>query len=271
MRRFLVPEGVQTSAMDCGPASLKALLDGFGVHASYGRLREACFTGVDGTSIDQVEEAAVALGLDAEQIMLPVDHLFLEEAALPALIVMRQASVATHFIVAWRCVGGWVQVMDPGVGRQWRRRSEFLSEVYLHTQAVPASNWREWAGSADFLKPLEIRLAELGVSIGDRRRMITEGTADASPNTLAALDAATRLVESLAKEGAADRGRGIATLIDNLACNPGAIPQEWWNARVTDEDQVRMRGMVLLRVKGVGRSQADQPARPELSAFAEVA
>ncbi len=271
MRRFLVPEVVQTSAMDCGPASLKALLDGFGVHASYGRLREACFTGVDGTSIDQVEEAAVALGLDAEQIMLPVDHLFLEEAALPALIVMRQASGATHFIVAWRCVGGWVQVMDPGVGRQWRRRSEFLSEVYLHTQAVPASNWREWAGSADFLKPLEIRLAELGVSIGDRRRMITEGTADASPNTLAALDAATRLVESLAKEGAADRGRGIATLIDNLACNPGAIPQEWWSARLTDEDQVRMRGMVLLRVKGVGRSQADQPARPELAAFAEVA
>ena len=52
MRRFRVPEVVQTSAMDCGPASLKALLEGFGVPASYGRLREACFTGVDGTSID---------------------------------------------------------------------------------------------------------------------------------------------------------------------------------------------------------------------------
>ena len=30
MHRLLVPEVVQTSAMDCGPASLKALLEGFG-------------------------------------------------------------------------------------------------------------------------------------------------------------------------------------------------------------------------------------------------
>ena len=41
MRRFFVPEVVQTSAMDCGPASLKAMLEGFGVSVSYGRLREA--------------------------------------------------------------------------------------------------------------------------------------------------------------------------------------------------------------------------------------
>ena len=54
-RRFLVPEVVQTSAMDCGPASLKCLLEGFGISASYGRLREACQTDVDGTSIDTME------------------------------------------------------------------------------------------------------------------------------------------------------------------------------------------------------------------------
>jgi ATP-binding cassette subfamily B protein len=58
-RRFLVPEVVQTSAMDCGPASLKCLLEGYGVRASYGRLREACQTDVDGTSIDTIEDVAV--------------------------------------------------------------------------------------------------------------------------------------------------------------------------------------------------------------------
>ena len=56
-RQFLCPEVIQTSAMDCGPASLKAILDGFGLPASYGRLREACQTDVDGTSIDTIEEA----------------------------------------------------------------------------------------------------------------------------------------------------------------------------------------------------------------------
>ena len=72
--RFLVPEVVQTSNMDCGPAALKCLLQGFGINVHYGRLREACQTDVDGTSIDTMEEVAIQLGLEAEQIVIPVDH-----------------------------------------------------------------------------------------------------------------------------------------------------------------------------------------------------
>jgi ABC-type bacteriocin/lantibiotic exporter with double-glycine peptidase domain len=83
-RRLLVPEVVQTSAMDCGPAALACLLGGFGIPASYGRLREACQTDVDGTSIDALEDTARLLGLDAEQVMMPVDHVLVEQAgALP--------------------------------------------------------------------------------------------------------------------------------------------------------------------------------------------
>src|SRR5260370_3312164 len=115
-RRLFVPEVVQTSAMDCGPASLKCLLEGFGISASYGRLREACQTDVDGTSIDTLEDAAVQLGLDAEQIMLPADYVLVPQAAaLPALVVVRLPNGVTHFVVAWRRTGGFMQVMDPAV------------------------------------------------------------------------------------------------------------------------------------------------------------
>src|SRR5207237_9796219 len=108
-RRLLVPEVVQTSAMDCGPASLRCLLEGFNIPVSYGRLREACQTDVDGTSIDMMEEVAVQLGLDAEQIMLPVDHILLSESkALPAIIVVRLANGLTHFVVICRKHGGFV-------------------------------------------------------------------------------------------------------------------------------------------------------------------
>src|SRR5262249_14310842 len=67
-RSFLPPEVVQTWAMDCGPATLACLLRGFGIPASYGRIREACQTEVDGTSIDTMEEIAKAAGLDADQV-----------------------------------------------------------------------------------------------------------------------------------------------------------------------------------------------------------
>jgi len=70
-RRLLVPEVVQTSAMDCGPAALKCLLEGFGIPVSYGRLREACQTDVDGTSIDTLEDIARQLRLDARARSTP--------------------------------------------------------------------------------------------------------------------------------------------------------------------------------------------------------
>src|SRR5579864_7027238 len=125
-RRFFAPEVVQASAMDCGPASLKCLLEGFGVSVSYGRLREACQTDIDGTSIDTLEDVAVRLGLDAEQIMVPLDHVLLPEAAvLPALIVVRLPNGLTHFVVAWRRHGPLLQVMDPGTGRRWTTTSSF--------------------------------------------------------------------------------------------------------------------------------------------------
>src|SRR5687768_14239665 len=96
-RRAFVPEVVQSSAMDCGPAVLKSLLEGYGIAASYGRLREACQTAVDGTSIDTLEALAGMLGLEVEQIMVPVEHLFLREtSALPAVLVVMLPSGLTH-------------------------------------------------------------------------------------------------------------------------------------------------------------------------------
>ena len=124
--RFIVPEVVQTSNMDCGPAALKCLLGGFGIDVNYGRLREACQTDVDGTSIDTIEEVANQLGLQAEQIMLPADHVLLEEArALPAIAVVVLPNGLTHFVVVWRRHGRWLQVMDPATGRMLNADMEF--------------------------------------------------------------------------------------------------------------------------------------------------
>ena len=169
-QKLFAPEVVQTSAMDCGPASLKCLLEGFGVRVSYGRLREACQTDVDGTSIDTMEEIARSLGLDAEQIMIPLDHLLLPEAkALPAIVVVRQPDGATHFVVVWRQHGRLVQIMDPGTGRRWPLARHFLNETYVHTTAVSATGWREWAGSGEFINPLQSRLVRLGLAAARSR------------------------------------------------------------------------------------------------------
>lgn len=205
-QRFFAPEVVQTSAMDCGPAALKSILEGFNIPVSYGRLREACQTDVDGTSINTIEDIAVQLGLLAEQVMLPVDHLVLPEAqALPAIVVVQRPSGLTHFLVVWARVGDFLQIMDPATGRRWSTWKSFQNEVYLHTFPVPTEDWRAWAGSEGMLAPLRRRMRDLQIDSATQEGLIAHALQDAGWRSLATLDAATRMIAALVK------GRGISS------------------------------------------------------------
>ncbi|MDT5271452.1 MAG: hypothetical protein QOH49_3638 [Acidobacteriota bacterium] len=264
-RRLFVPEVVQTSSMDCGPASLKCMLEGFGITASYGRLREACQTEVDGTSIDTMEEVAVQLGLEAEQVMLPVDHLLLPGSEpLPALVVVRRPPNATHFLVAWRRTGRFMQLMDPATGRRWASAAKFLEEVYVHTMPVAAEGWREWASSPSFTDALSKRLAQLGASARLSKRLIEGAVKSEGWRQLAALDAATRMAESVVRSGGISRGRQAAGVVERFAERAAgegaedwtAIPADFWSARPAPpnedgDEQVYLRGAVLVHVRGL--------------------
>lgn len=273
--RLFAPEVIQSSAMDCGPAALKCLLDGFGVPVSYDRLREACQTGLDGTSINTLEAVAARLGLDAEQVMLPADHLFLPEArVLPALLVVSNSLGVTHFIVVWRRYGPWLQVMDPATGRRWTTVRELLGEVYLHAMPVPAEAWREWAGGEDFLGVLQARMKVLGMDGQERDGLIREALADPSWQSLAALDASVRMVSSLADSGAVRRGRESASLA-RAAFEERSAPDAYGSVApfAAGEGSLLLRGAVLVRVRGrrdgAGQAVEEEGLPPELKAVLE--
>ena len=273
--RLIVPEVVQTSGMDCGPACLKALLEGFGTPVSYGRLREACQTDVDGTSIDTLEQVACQLGLEAEQVMVPVDHVLVAEAnALPAIVVVRLPNGFTHFVVAWRHAAGRVQVMDPATGRRWPTARQFLDEVYVHAQTVPAAGWREWAGSDEFLGALRGRLRRLGMDRGSVGSLVDAALGDPSWRSLAGLDAAARMAEALAAGGGLRRGGDAAKLVARAVAtahggepSKSSVPESYWSVRppADDEESLVLRGAVLARVKGRTADAAEAAAAPSLS------
>jgi ABC-type bacteriocin/lantibiotic exporter with double-glycine peptidase domain len=279
-RRFLVPEVVQTSAMDCGPASLKCLLEGFGVGVSYARLQEACQTDLDGTSIDTIEGIAGQLGFDAEQIMLPIDHLLVVEAgALPAVVVTRNAEGLTHFVVVWRRHGPFVQVMDPATGRRWPRCERFLDELYTHVQPVPAADWRAWASTPEFLGVLKHRLAVQGVRTRMQDRLVNEALSDSGWRALATLDAATRMGASLGGSGALRPGSEATRLLTAMLARArrahpaveAVIPDIYWSVRSAPdsvpgaEERLCLRGAVVVRVRQPRRST------PELDAATATA
>ncbi|HEY4593855.1 MAG TPA: cysteine peptidase family C39 domain-containing protein, partial [Thermoanaerobaculia bacterium] len=235
-RRFFAPEVIQTSAMDCGPAALKSLLGGFGIEASYGRLREACQIDLDGTSIDTLEEVAAELGLEAEQVMVPADHLLVPAAAsLPALVVVRQPNGMTHFLVVWSAVGRFVQVMDPGSGRHWWTARQLFDHLYVHRMPVPADGWREWAGTSEFTAPLRGRLTALGVPPEEADRLLAAALADPGWGPLAVLDASARMVRSVVDAGGLRRGHTAARVLvsmleaETAGQTGGPVPDAYWS------------------------------------------
>ena len=262
-RRFFAPEVVQTSAMDCGPATLKCLLEGFGIPISYGRLREACQTDVDGTSIDTIEDVAVQLGLEAEQIMLPVDHVLMRESdALPALIVVQQPNGLTHFVVLWRTHGCFVQVMDPALGRRWMTREKFLQDVYLHSLEISAADWREWAVGEQFASALRRRMTDLGVPPAKTDELIAEAQRDEGWRTLAVLDAAVRMTASVCRSGGLRHCAQATGVLQSFfdatrkqsSEEKSRIPANYWSAQAAlskdGAEQVSLKGVVLVRVTG---------------------
>jgi len=284
--------------MDCGPAALTSLFEGFGISASYGRLREACQTDVDGTSIDTLEEVAVQLGLDAEQILIPVDHVLLPAAkALPALAVVLLPSGNTHFVVIWSRHGPFVQLMDPGFGRRWVSQSRFQHDLYAHSMRVPASAWREWAETDEARASFLSRLGQIGVEHDEATRWIDRASREPGWRALATLDAATRAVDAMVRSEGLARGTEaeavLRRLIERSTTNgpPNSIPKAYWSVwsarhgddcdprdksgardRQDGEDEpIIARGAVLVRVRGRrsasgATSQRATSLSPELQA-----
>jgi len=255
-RRFWAPEIVQTSAMDCGPAALKCVFEGFGVKVSYGRLREACQTSVDGTSMDTLEKVAASLGLEATQLMLSVEHAVAARArTLPAIAVVRTPGGLTHFVVLWRRLGPYLQVMDPARGRRWVRAAAFWRELHVHTQSIDVASFRELVADPTFTAILAARLAALGGGDCDHQSLIAAAIAEESWQAIARLDGATRATETLIGDGLLSRGKRAQRLWRVLAATPNAVAEEHACVTRADagpgrEERVLLRGAVLIHLAG---------------------
>lgn len=257
-RSFWVPEVVQTSGMDCGPASLKALLGGLGIHVGYGALREAANTDLDGTSIDTMEDLAVALGADASQVVIPRELLLLDVAQnLPCIAVVKTPGGAPHFIVVWRVVAGWVQVMDPAVGRRWMRPKPLLARLYHHEMAVPREAWVEHAASPEYLAPLHAELVALGLSAATASQKIAAAAREELG--VEKLEAAMRLVAAM-RDAAPMSPAQREELLDHCSQPDTLLPEAFYTVRPTvadsdEEPKLTLSGVIALRIRGTLRSK----------------
>ncbi len=267
-RAFLVPEVLQASLMDCGPAALKAVLQGFGVEVHYEWLRDRCQTDVDGTSIDALAALGQELGLATAEVVVPHDSFLLPEAdCLPAIVVKRGAGDALHFLVVWRRLGPFVQILDPGSGRRWVHGERFMEDMPHFPIPISIERWRRWVSSEDSLGPLRAKLRALGAQ---GEALIARADADPGWRPFAALDAAVRMVARLVRGGAISRGGEAQRVLEGvfdraLAGEAGAIPKGFfWAAEGRAPGKLLVHGAVIVHfaARAAGASAPAAAARP---------
>lgn len=258
--RYLIPEVIQTSSMDCGPAALCASFHGFGIELNYDQLREICQTDVDGTSVEALAAVANQLGLAAEQIYIPLDHLCIRTVSpFPALLIVRQPDGSSHIIVVWRRVGNLYQIMDPGMGRRWVTAASLIGMAYEHDLEVTTESWRQWASGPEFTRALRQRMRDVDAD----ESLIAQASADGSPRGLASLDASVRFVAAMTQAGGLVRGRETRELVATLFQKsirefadsgvPAVIPPMFFSALPVpaEPERVLLRGAVLIRLLGL--------------------
>jgi ABC-type bacteriocin/lantibiotic exporter with double-glycine peptidase domain len=266
-RRWLVPETTRISEADCGPAVLRSALAGFGVEVDYGQLREACQRDVDGASVDTLEQLLGELGLTAEQAMLARGELWRSEAGrLPAIAVQRRDTDGGRFIVLWRRLGAWVQVMDPATGRHWLRRRDLERRLEVHSHELPATSWRARMSSESGSRLLRARMLALGVSRALAEALHAEASEDPSWRAFAALDASVRLLARVVdhRRLAADRvGELLRANFERARASADderpSVPASYWSVRPGAEGQLVCKGTTLLRIGARGSGPGSGP------------
>lgn len=269
-RRWFVPETVQTSTMDCGPVVLQAALFGFGIDVDLGRLRTAVATDVDGTSIDTLETVANELGLEAVQTLVPLGNLRIPEACpLPFVVVVTQADGRRHFVLVWRRLGPYYQVLDPSRGRVWMHGDALLAQVYRHRMLFPQEAVRGWSASPGVAGGLAARLVGLGLPESAVEALLLPGLSD--PHHLEAVERCTNTVEDLRAAGGVRRGAQAAEVLRSLLAEPSQPTPDslfhWQPAGI-----VASGAVVLLLSAGDGQPASaryrevleTRPARPFL-------
>jgi ATP-binding cassette subfamily B protein len=254
------PQVLQRGPRDCGPAALQAVLEGFRIHVEYQALVKLLAVDPrEGASIDTIEAVANRLGVRAEQIMLPLDHLFLSGTyQWPAIIVAKASGGLTHFLVLWRTSGERVQIMDPATGvRAWIEQDVLQKRLYVHQMAVPSKSWTDWSHGVGFHGALLERMRQLGMRRSMSERLWAEASSIPSPRGLEALDAAVRFAAAgPAGTEAAAKVQRVFECSKNPSCvGKERAPAEFWSAWDAGTDnkgdaQITVRGVVLVVFSG---------------------
>jgi len=114
----------QYDQKDCGPAALLSVLKFYKGNSSLPHLRELCNTNLQGSTMLDLVNAANTLGFKAIGASGEYEDLIKEKMPCIAHVVIDEK--LNHFLVIYKMKGKKVYAADPGKGKYWLKKNEFL-------------------------------------------------------------------------------------------------------------------------------------------------
>jgi len=158
----------QLDKSDCGPAALLSVLKYFGGEASLWHIRSLCRTGLHGTTLYDMIEAAKSLGLSASGVKGSYEDLM--SGKLPAIAHVHIDKHREHFIVIYQIRKKYLIAVDPARGRiklerdmfeqMWRSKVLILFDSSDQPVCHASFSWYSW-----LLRNLKNESAWMGQSI----------------------------------------------------------------------------------------------------------
>ena len=116
---------------DCAAACVASVCAHYGLRLPLLRIREACGTGPDGTSLQGIIDACGRLGMDAAGLCAKEKHITdLQEAVKPVILHLRKKNGWLHYVVLYAIDDSTATVMDPEDGEIHRMSPADLEEEW---------------------------------------------------------------------------------------------------------------------------------------------
>lgn len=113
----------QMDFKDCGPCSLQSIIRYYGGYVGLEKIREDCYTGLNGTSVYNLVEAAKNYGFDALAKKCEDD---ISNVMLPAIVHVHLKNGLDHFMCLYEIRNDELILMDPASGKIKMHKNVFM-------------------------------------------------------------------------------------------------------------------------------------------------
>lgn len=253
-------------------AVLKSALEGYDLYLDDPDLWQQTGFAGDELLFEDLAAALPRCGLSAVTRWGPIDLLMTPSLSvkLPLIVQAKVQDGEPYFILVWKKVGSFWQVIDPKVGRRWLKTSQLQKILAADKIEYSFDQIKEQYDPQIFATELKKRMESISLSPPIIEQGLSFLTGDW--HRVAAIDAAVRLITHLVQVGSVRSGEDADQALIKLFAKDTTeleelIPAAYWTFRqgAQNPQLIAFYGLKVIEITGLAESNEPSAADPRIN------